>query len=68
MVMPAELKLSYDDGTSEVVELPVEIWNLGSRFTYTATTGTKRVVKAEVDPRHVFPDVERADNTWPRGR
>ena len=66
MVMPAELKLSYDDGTSDVVELPVEIWNLGSRFTYMASTGGKRIVRAEVDPRHVLPDTDRGNNVWGR--
>ncbi len=68
MVMPAELRLTYDDGTNDVVRLPVEIWNLGSRFTYTVSAQGKRVVKAELDPRHVWPDVDRANNVWPRGR
>ena len=68
MVMPAELKLGYDDGTSEVVPLPVEIWNLGGRFAYTLPSGGKRVVKAEVDPRRVYPDMDRTNNVWPRGR
>ncbi len=64
MVMPAELKLTYDDGTSEVVKLPVEIWNLGDHFVYTANTAGKRVVAAELDPRHVLPDTDRRNNTW----
>jgi hypothetical protein len=68
MVMPAELTLTYDDGTSETVRLPVEIWNLGSRFAYTVTGSTRRVVKVEIDPRHVLPDVDRANNVWPRSR
>jgi hypothetical protein len=68
MVMPADLQLTYDDGTSEVVRLPVEIWNLGSRFTYTVTSGTRRVVRAELDPRHVLPDLDRANNLWPRSK
>ena len=68
MVMPADLKLTYDDGSSEVVRLPVEIWNLGSRFAYTVTATGKRVVRAEVDPEHRLPDVERGNNTWPRSR
>ena len=67
MVMPAELKVTYDDGTSEIVSLPVEIWNLGSRFTY-APAGNKRVVRAELDPRHVLPDMDRGNNVWPKGR
>ena len=68
MVMPAELKLTYDDGTSEVVRLPVEIWNLGSRFTYAVPANGKRVVGAELDPRRVYPDVDRGNNVWPRGK
>jgi len=68
MVMPAELKLTYDDGTSEVVRLPVEIWNLGSRFTYAVPATGKRVVGAELDPRRVYPDVDRGNNVWPRGK
>jgi len=66
MVMPAELKLSYDDGTSETVKLPVEMWNLGSHAVYDVHAGSKRVVAAELDPRHVLPDLGRANNVWPR--
>jgi hypothetical protein len=63
MVMPAELRVTFDDGTTEVTRLPVEMWNLGSRFTYRLTTA-KRVRRAEVDPRHVLPDVDRANDAW----
>ncbi len=66
MVMPAELSLTYADGTSEVVRLPVEMWNLGSRFTF-RVPGSKTVQRVEVDPRHVLPDVDRANNLWPHG-
>jgi hypothetical protein len=66
MVMPAELKLLYDDGTSEVRKLPAEIWLLGSRHALTVDTGAKRLVGLEIDPRHVMPDVERANNRWGR--
>ena len=68
MVMPAELKLTYDDGTSETITLPVEVWNLGSHFTFGATAAGKRVVRAEIDPRHLLPDTDRSNNVWPRGR
>jgi hypothetical protein len=68
MVMPVELKLSYDDGTSETVRLPVEIWNLGSHATYRVDAGSKHIVAAELDPRHTLPDLDRANNVWPRRR
>jgi hypothetical protein len=63
MVMPAELRLTYADGTSETVRLPVEMWNLGNRFDYRVPSG-KTVRRAEVDPRHVLPDLERGNNVW----
>jgi hypothetical protein len=65
MVMPAELSLAFEDGTTSTVKLPVEMWNLGDRFTY-RVMGTKPVRAVEVDPRHALPDIDRANNRWPR--
>jgi hypothetical protein len=65
MVMPAEVLLTYADGTFETVKLPVEMWNLGQRFTYRVPS-KKHVQKVEVDPRAVMPDVDRSNNRWPR--
>ena len=65
MVMPAELRLTFEDGTTDTVKLPVEMWNLGPRFTY-RVPGTRRVKSAAVDPRHALPDVDWTNNTWPR--
>ncbi len=68
MVMPAELKVTYADGSTDTFELPVEIWNLGDRFAYAVKSGERRVLRAELDPRHVLPDLDRSNNVWPRGR
>jgi hypothetical protein len=65
MVMPAELRLTFADGSSEVVRLPVEMWNLGPRFTY-RPKGRPALRSAELDPRRVLPDVDRANNRFPR--
>ncbi len=64
MVMPAELALTWDDGSTETRRLPVEIWNLGHRFATTLEAGTRRLVAAELDPRRAYPDVDRANNRW----
>ena len=66
MVMPAELSLAFVDGTTSVVRLPVEMWNLGDRFTY-QVPDKKRVRRVEVDARRALPDFDRSNNTWPRG-
>ncbi|MDE3128987.1 MAG: M1 family peptidase, partial [Gemmatimonadota bacterium] len=63
MIMPVELALRFADGTGETVRLPIEMWNLGSPFVY-RVPGGKAVVSAEVDPRHVLPDVNRANDAW----
>jgi hypothetical protein len=66
MVMPAELQVSYDDGSREVRKLPVEVWLLGSRHPLTIATGSRRLVGLELDPRHVLPDVDRRNDRWGR--
>jgi len=65
MVMPAELRLTFADGTTTTVKLPVQMWNLGPSFMY-RVPGTKRVTSAEIDSRRVLPDIDRANNAWPR--
>jgi len=66
MVMPAELAITFEDGTTSTVKLPVEMWNLGDRFTY-RVPGTKSVRAVEIDPRRALPDINRGNNRWARG-
>jgi hypothetical protein len=63
MILPAELRITYDDGNGETVRLPVEMWNLGPRFTYHVPS-PKRVRRVEIDPRQVLPDLLRSNNSW----
>jgi hypothetical protein len=67
MVMPAELSITFDDGTTTLVKLPVDMWNLGDRFSY-RVPGGKGVRAVEIDPRKALPDINRANDTWPRTR
>src|SRR5437867_8833582 len=65
MVLPVTLELRYADGSTETRNLPVEMWNLGSRFTARLATA-RRIVGAGVDPKGIYPDVDRSNNGWPR--
>jgi len=65
MVMPAELAITFADGTRSTVRLPVEMWNLGSQFDYRVAE-QKRVQRVELDPRRALPDIDRRNNSWPR--
>lgn len=65
MVMPAELAITFADGTTSTIKLPIEMWNLGSRFDYRVPE-RKVVRRVVVDPREALPDIDRANNSWPR--
>jgi len=65
MTLPLEMDLTYADGSTERVRLPVEMWNLGPSFAY-RVRGGKPVRRIEVDPRKALPDVERGNNRWSR--
>jgi len=61
MQLPLFLKVTYADGVTESVTLPVDMWNQGPRFIWRARNG-KRIVKAEVDPEGRLPDADRGNN------
>ena len=39
------------------------MWNLGSKFTARVGTG-KPMVGVVVDPKAIYPDIDRANNRW----
>ena len=61
MSLPLEMEISYQDGSNEVVRLPVDMWNLGPRFGYRLRSD-KPVRRVVVDPREAFPDIDRSNN------
>ncbi len=65
MTMPAELAIRYADGREETRRIPVEMWNYGPRFELKVPG---RVTRVTVDPRGLYPDLDRSNNRWPRAR
>jgi hypothetical protein len=64
LVMPAELEVTYADGTKERIPLPADIWRRNEReFTY-GFFGNKEIVEVVVDPDDMFADVKRENNSW----
>ena len=63
MIMPVILKIVQANGQSEIIRLPVEIWQRGAVWTlkYASTTKINEVV---LDPDNVLPDVNRKNNQW----
>jgi hypothetical protein len=64
-VMPVELELAFEDGTTEVAKLPVEIWYAGNRYVYKVTNG-KSITSARVNPDGTIPDAMPANDLWKR--
>jgi hypothetical protein len=63
MIMPVIVKIVQSDGKSDIVKLPVEIWQRGATWTlkYASTSKIERVI---LDPESVLPDVDRNNNVW----
>jgi aminopeptidase N len=64
-VMPVELELAFQDGSKQLVKLPVEIWYGGNRYVYEVPSG-KAVVSARVNPDGTFPDAITTNDGWKR--
>jgi peptidase M1-like protein len=62
-VMPVELELTFADGSTQVVKLPVEIWYGGNRYVYRFMPG-KAIVLARVNPDGQFPDLVPGNDAW----
>jgi hypothetical protein len=64
MAMPVRLRITEANGAVTDVNLPVEIWQLGSSyvFNYHSTQPLRSVV---VDPDWQLPDVNPQNNSWP---
>lgn len=61
--MPAIIEVKESNGTTNRVELPVEIWQRGSewKFRYNSTSP---IVSVTIDPDNRLPDVNGKNNTW----
>jgi hypothetical protein len=63
MIMPVIVKIIQSGGKSEIIRLPVEIWQRGGTWTfkYASTNNINQVI---LDPENVLPDVNRKNNEW----
>ncbi len=64
MVMPVRMKIKYKDGSSEIVDLPVEIWHQTTRWRAGIETDGRSIRSIELDPDRLLPDMDRSNNLW----
>lgn len=63
--MPLEVRLTFADGSEEVLEFPVEVWEDGAR--HVVDVPRTNVRNVQLDPFGSLPDVDRSNNVWGRG-
>ena len=64
LVMPLEFEVTYDDGSTEVQRLPIEIWFNTNRRVASWDTGGRGVAAVQLDPRNMLPDTDPGNNAW----
>jgi hypothetical protein len=66
LVTPLPLRLTYEDGATEDLMIPAELWRRNSERVMRTIIRPRKVVAFELDPRHQTADVDRSDNHFPR--
>ena len=64
--MPVHLKVTFEDGSTYNNTYDVEYWLQGQRTKEIRVSEQQEVVKVEIDPEGLFPDVNRQNNRWER--
>ena len=63
MALPVVLDIKFKSGTVTRVKLPVEIWQKNTDWSF-KNDSTEEIESITLDPDHVFPDVNSANNVW----
>lgn len=63
MVMPVELEIRQENGITDTLRLPAEVWQRGATksFPYRSVSKIRSIV---IDPKHELPDIDSTNNVW----
>jgi hypothetical protein len=63
MAMPVTVKVTEQNGKSQEIKLPVNIWQRDSEWTFKYNSSSP-ITSVVLDPNDELPDVNRKNNTW----
>ena len=63
MPMPVTLLIKETNGRQHTIQLPVEIWQRNSEYSFTLPSTTE-LTEVTIDPDKKLPDWNRVNNTW----
>ena len=65
MLMPILVELTFEDGTTEMHNFPVQIWRKNNQTASRVFATAKQVKQITVDPKLQTADVDVTNNVWP---
>jgi aminopeptidase N len=65
LVMPIILELEYDNGKTEEIRIPAEIWRRNDERVSKMLFAPAEIVRLTVDPHREMADVDLSNNSWP---
>jgi hypothetical protein len=66
MLMPIIAELTFEDGTTETYNFPVQIWRKNNQTASRIFATQKQVTKITVDPKLQTADIDVTNNIWPK--
>lgn len=66
MLMPILVELTFEDGTTEFHNFPVQIWRKGNQTATRVFATDKKVSKIILDPKLETADIDVSNNSWPK--
>jgi hypothetical protein len=63
MVLPVSLVIDQNNGKTDSVTLPAEIWQRGGKWTFHYPS-TSKIKKVTIDPNHDYPDINPSNNVY----
>lgn len=65
LVMPVILEWTFEDGTTEIERIPVEIWRKNENAFTKVFVKEKEVTGIRLDPFKETADIDESNNNWP---
>ncbi|MEJ2370243.1 MAG: hypothetical protein P8Y07_05290, partial [Gemmatimonadales bacterium] len=62
--MPARVRVTRENGEVLDLEVPVDTWLAGEVEAVLTMSAGSPVVRVEIDPERLFPDIDRQNNVW----
>ena len=63
LALPVVVKVTEQNGKSQLIKLPVDVWRRDTDWTFKYNS-TSPLTSVVLDPNDEFPDVNRENNTW----